>query len=1107
MVSPQQPWAQTPADKEAALALPLAPQRAAAPLSAAKDRPDRGSHWLTFLVLVLAFLSASFVARNSDLWFHLATGRLVAEGELAFGADPFAYTTSSVYWVCHAWLFDLALYEMYGLVGGAGLVVLKALLVTALAWLLMQVRRPGGTSWLPAFCTTLAVVAISPRLLLQPTCVSYFLLGLTFWLLWLPHTHKDERRRIKKESSKSRLILHPSSFILPLVFALWVNVDEWFFLGPLLAGLFWLGERLWGQRQTPGWVVIAGVAACFFNPHTFHAFTLPPELSVVPWTAGLRQDLRFQALFATPWQPSYLYAPIGVSAAAIAYFALTALGLVSFLLQPHALRGWRLIVWLPFAVLAAWQARAIPFFAVVAAPITALNWQDILGTRDTAWRRKRFVVVRPSSLVLTVGLLGLVALTVPGWLAGSPRGGRHVAWDVEPDPSLQQAAETLHHWRSQGLLAPGERVFGLSPEVAQYGAWFCPGETHFFDHRFGLFPGVAQDYETVSRALLPGLVRAGTEGEPASDWRQVLRERRVGIVVFYDREPQRLFAVLRRLAADPAQWTLLHVAGQALIVGWNEARPAGAFRAVAFDADRLAFGPEGPSAGARLPAAPTQGPAMLPPRRDWWERLVRQPAAPTWESAAATMYLHYFDDSEAGQRRRQLRTAVAGYAASLAGLPAVPLAWPQMSFQLVASQHVLFPPRGAPTFVVRDQLGPFYGSLVERPPALPLLAVRAARRAVAVNPEDSNAWLRLGQAYLSLRNLTRERSAEGMVPPLAQLRHVQIVTALEQAVRLDPDLEAVHHELALLYGERNYLDQSLEHRREEVRLSRRAGTRPGEKPEEAADRLELLEKDSAKLEELVRARRQTYASAVRSVQGERLAQAGLALKLGLARLAADEVLLPTPADVLGAPGLKVELEVLLALGRVEEVRPYLNDDSLKTRKLGLGFYDVVGPRDREGRPLYPLPYHLPGYDWLHVLQAAAVGDYGRAQETLRSIRAGHRAGHVLLRRQLQDLERYATPQVAGLLAAPPPFLPAFTAGTLGQLLEHRDQLRAGEPAMRAQEADLCVLEGLLALEQGSPQEAGLAFAEAQRLCAQAPAMAFAGGPIAAAYLARLHSAE
>ena len=97
---------------------------------------------LAALVVVLAFLAASFAVRNGDFWFHLATGRLLAEKQFTFGVDPFAYTTQGVYWAHHAWLFDRLLYALYGWVGGAGLVLVKALLVAALAWLLMRLRRP-----------------------------------------------------------------------------------------------------------------------------------------------------------------------------------------------------------------------------------------------------------------------------------------------------------------------------------------------------------------------------------------------------------------------------------------------------------------------------------------------------------------------------------------------------------------------------------------------------------------------------------------------------------------------------------------------------------------------------------------------------------------------------------------------------------------------------------------------------------------------------------------------------------------------------------------------------------------------------------------------------
>src|SRR5579871_6717719 len=318
--------------------------------SSAFPGTQRGWDWtLTVLVLVLAFLTASFLARNSDLWFHLGTGRLIAQGQYSFGQDPFAYTTQGVYWANHSWLFDLSLYGLRGLLGDAGLVVLKALLVVALAGVLLCLRRREQSLLVPVFCLTVALLAMSPRLLLQPACVSYLFLGLTLWLLWRPHA-------LEQSANTSR----SSRILLLCLFVLWVNVDEWFLLGPVLTALFFVGERLRGQRQTPAWLVAAGFAVCLVSPFTYHGLTLPTELSPAVWTSGLREDARFRALFVSPWQAAYWRAASEWNAGFLAYYALTALGILSFLLNRSALRSWRLVVWLPFAALAAWQARLTP---------------------------------------------------------------------------------------------------------------------------------------------------------------------------------------------------------------------------------------------------------------------------------------------------------------------------------------------------------------------------------------------------------------------------------------------------------------------------------------------------------------------------------------------------------------------------------------------------------------------------------------------------------------------------------------------------------------------------------------------------------------------------
>src|SRR5437016_1983213 len=94
---------------------------------------------LAAIVCAFAFLAASFAARNSDLWLHLASGRLLAHGNYTFGTDPFSYTTDGVYWANHAWLFDLGLYAGFMKLGGAALVLLKAVGVAVLAVVMLRI--------------------------------------------------------------------------------------------------------------------------------------------------------------------------------------------------------------------------------------------------------------------------------------------------------------------------------------------------------------------------------------------------------------------------------------------------------------------------------------------------------------------------------------------------------------------------------------------------------------------------------------------------------------------------------------------------------------------------------------------------------------------------------------------------------------------------------------------------------------------------------------------------------------------------------------------------------------------------------------------------------
>src|SRR5262249_12977865 len=156
------------------------------------------------------------------------------------------------------------------------------------------------------------------------------------------------------------------------------------------------------------------------------------------------------------------------------YFLLVLLGIFSFWVERTRLRWWRVAVWLVFALLGAWQLRTVPFFAVVAGPITALNLQDWshrrtgsvagLPGKDASGERLSY----GSALGLLASGIALMVLAGLGWLQGLPQQGRQVAWGLHEDSSLRRMAETIQRWRQNARLGEADLAFAVHPDVAHY---------------------------------------------------------------------------------------------------------------------------------------------------------------------------------------------------------------------------------------------------------------------------------------------------------------------------------------------------------------------------------------------------------------------------------------------------------------------------------------------------------------------------------------------------------------------------------------------------------------------------------------------------------------
>jgi len=71
----------------------------------------------TALLLVVALQVHTL--DDSDTWWHLASGRLIAAERVVARADPFSFTAPGAPWINQQWLFDLAAYGTWR-AGGTG---------------------------------------------------------------------------------------------------------------------------------------------------------------------------------------------------------------------------------------------------------------------------------------------------------------------------------------------------------------------------------------------------------------------------------------------------------------------------------------------------------------------------------------------------------------------------------------------------------------------------------------------------------------------------------------------------------------------------------------------------------------------------------------------------------------------------------------------------------------------------------------------------------------------------------------------------------------------------------------------------------------------------
>ena len=765
---------------------PAAPPPESAPAAAlGPPEPATWPDWfaavdiaLALIVLALAFLVTSFAARNSDVWLHLAAGRNVTHGNLGMGADPFSFAGGDRPWVHSSWLFDLALYALYSIdTTGAIAVGAKAACVAAAFGLLFLLRRTGYALWPWAVCGLLGAVAAAPYAQLRPISVSMLFLAATFVLLyrrpWSPTGWRDP------------------AYLIGL-FWLWGNSDAWALLGPVTAAVVLVGEYLnrflaKDEEADPadpfppapplpalGRAVALGFIAVLLNP-TFVAAVvkdpleavtqfLPPELGVdIP--REVADDIELSILVRSPLESDYQsQTNLGKNVNGVAFAALLAGGAAVLLAGFGRLRVTHLLLWLLFAGLALVHVRLIAFFAVVAVPLVAghLNGLSALVRLGPLAQPGTRIVLTASGMgrLLTV-LAGLAAVgaTYPGWIHPQQTDAAYATrldWAVTADPGIVRAAERLNGWRADGTLPDAVRGLNTSADFGNYCAWFAPREKAFVNGRFAYHRHDLPDFLALRRQAADRRTAWEAPPDAAEVWR--VCEARSADYLVSSALGRRVFelGVITLLEAED-RWIPWHLGGRAVILGRVSDRGSAA------TATRLRFDPAAEAFAPGRPLLPDGKTTALPPPKEslldeYTDR--PKPVGPWTDDAILLFNYNSLVVARRAQQdwQRKIGTTQFG-AAALGGCPVLPFVGAQSIRRNVDEAEL----------------------------AIPVLAVRAARRAVGENPDRPEAYRALALVYQERFTPVNDLpQLPGMGLSESQL---QVMTARARFLARLPDLE------------------------------------------------------------------------------------------------------------------------------------------------------------------------------------------------------------------------------------------------------------------------------------------------------------------------------
>lgn len=451
-----------------------------------EDESIRGDFVMKWAVVLLAFLVASTVIGDTTTLVHVKTGQyLSAHGWLPPANDVFSYTAGERPWVNLAWLFDLFVSGIYAVSGWAGLSLIKALLAALAVGIAVHIYHPGISTWWGSICAALAVLAIQPRLSVEPELMTLVGLASTMYLLF---------------SAQLAQRPHRLWLLVPL-FLVWSNLDGRMFMGLYLLGLYAVGNLFGAPKfQRPGargqlWLVFLLCCAAasvhpfglkwLASPVTLYGTTYPALRSYVGGPeAGANLEF-FPATGKALW--------LALLGSGVAELLLFVAAITTFVLNFRRLDWGQVFVFAGFSLLAIagiheWGAVALVF--CVLATLNGQEWYAATYPQVYSIETSALVFSRGGRAVTVLALFALALLAVTGrW-----RGAADTGLGYGLDPSLAGSIESLQKQLAESF---DDRPFNFSPNQGDVLIWL--GKRPFIDRRLNVYSATQSDDNIVQR--------------------------------------------------------------------------------------------------------------------------------------------------------------------------------------------------------------------------------------------------------------------------------------------------------------------------------------------------------------------------------------------------------------------------------------------------------------------------------------------------------------------------------------------------------------------------------------------------------------------------------